>query len=161
MRMTLSVSRSVAIICAILLLAGLSPQPARAQAADPLSQILERLERLEKENHELAEEVHALRRDLALAHADPGQRLAGVEEREAVQESRVEEQAQTKVESSQRFPIRLTGMALFNTFLNSRQTGGVESPQVAPANGGPLSGGATLRQTQIGLDYHGPRRRTL
>jgi uncharacterized protein (UPF0335 family) len=155
MRMILCVSRSVAIICVISLFAGLSPQLARGQSADPLSQILERLERLEKENHELAEEVRALRRDLAVAHTDPGQRLAAVEEKAAIQENRVEEQAQSKVESSQRLPIRLFGMALFNTFLNSRQTGGVESPVVAPYSGGSLAGGATLRQTQIGLDYRG------
>ncbi len=155
MRMILSVSRSVAITGAIFLLTGVSPPRARAQTADPLNQILERLERLEKENHELAEEVRALRRDLAVAHPDPGQRLAAVEEKAAMQESRVEEQAQSKVESSQRLPIRLTGMFLFNTFLNSRQTGGVESPVVAPYYGGAFSGGATLRQSQIGLDYRG------
>jgi len=155
MRMILSVSRSVAILCVLFLVGGLSPQAARAQAADPLNQILERLERLEKENHELAEEVRALRRDLAMVHADSGQRLAAVEEKTAIQENRVEEQAQTKVEASQRMPLRITGMMLFNTFLNSRQTGGVESPQVAPMSGGALSGGATLRQTQLGLDYRG------
>jgi uncharacterized protein (UPF0335 family) len=155
--MILCVSRSAACLFTAFLLAGVTPRLARAQAADPLNQILERLERLEKENHELAEEVRALRRDLAMAHPDPGQRLEAVEERAAIQENRVEEQAQSKVESSQRFPIRLTGMALFNTFLNSRQTGGVESPQVAPASGGALAGGATLRQSQIGLDYRGPQ----
>ncbi|MBI2681480.1 MAG: hypothetical protein HYX25_10815 [Candidatus Solibacter usitatus] len=148
-------SRSVAIICALFLLDVVSPRLARGQAADPLAQILERLERLEKENHDLAEEVRALRRDLAVARPDPGQRLTEVEEKAAIQESRVEEQAQSKVESSQHLPIRLFGMALFNTFLNSRQTGGVESPVVAPYNGGALSGGATLRQSQIGLDYRG------
>ncbi len=32
----------------------------------------------------------------------------------AIQDSRIEEQAQTKVEASEKFPISLTGMALFN-----------------------------------------------
>ena len=47
-----------------------------------------------------------------------------------------EEQAQIKVEAAQRFPIRLTGMALVNSFYNSRQNGGVGEPAVAaPAPG--------------------------
>src|ERR1022692_3172343 len=55
------------------------------------------------------------------------------EERLDIQERRIDEQAQTKVEASQRFPIRLTGMALFNTFLDSAQSGGVDYPTVAAA----------------------------
>ena len=80
-----------------------------------------------------------------------------VDERLAIQESRVEEQAQTKVEASEKFPISLTGMVLFNTYLNSRQGGGNEYPTAAALTSGPEAAGATLRQTVIGLVYHGPQ----
>ena len=78
-----------------------------------------------------------------------------VEEQLDIQGKRIAEQAQTKVEASQKFPIRLTGMALFNAFMNSKQNGGAEYPVVASAPGAGLSG-ATLRQTIIGLDFRGP-----
>jgi hypothetical protein len=63
--------------------------------------------------------------------------------------------AQTKVEASGRYPIRITGMALFNAFLNSNTIADLEYPTLA-APGGSQSGGATFRQTIIGLEYHGP-----
>jgi hypothetical protein len=78
-----------------------------------------------------------------------------VEEQVAMQKQQIEEQAQTKVESSQRFPVRLKGMLLFNTFLNSKQGGGAQYPSVASERGD-ASGGATLRQSIIGFDYQGP-----
>jgi hypothetical protein len=56
----------VAIIC-VISFCRRGPKLARGQTATIRSQILERLERLEKENHGLAEEVRALRRDLAVA----------------------------------------------------------------------------------------------
>ncbi len=135
-------------------------------------QILARLDRLERQNRELAEEVRALRNDLALAHGHPpapsngaaptesapadGAQTVSVNERLDVQERRLEEQAQTKVESSQHLPVRITGMALFNAFLNSRPNGNLVVPVLAPGQSGALTGGATLRQTILGLDFRGP-----
>jgi len=80
---------------------------------------------------------------------------ATVEQQLEIQERRVDEQAQTKVEASQKFPIRLTGMALFNAFLDSKQNGGVDYPVVAAATGLGRAG-ATVRQTIVGLDFQGP-----
>jgi hypothetical protein len=124
---------------------------AAAFAQSPeMQQILARLDRLEQENQTLKEEVRALRDEL---HAG----AAPVEERLDVHERRIEEQAQTKVEASQRFPIRITGMALANTFLNSKQNGGSDNPTLASVGRGTSTGGATLRQTVLGLEYHGPQ----
>jgi hypothetical protein len=127
-----------------------------------LRQILERLEGLERSNRQLTEEVRALRSELAAANSrtpseniGAPEQLAAQEEQLAVQKERIEEQAQTKVESGQRFPIRIKGMLLFNTFLNSKQGGGERYPTVA-VNRGDASGGATLRQSVIGFDYQGP-----
>ncbi|MCU1238365.1 MAG: hypothetical protein JWP63_6332, partial [Candidatus Solibacter sp.] len=68
----------------------------------------------------------------------------------------IQEQAQTKVEASQRYPIRLAGMALFNAFANSKQNGGFDYPVVA-APTGVGHAGATVRQTIIGLEFGGPQ----
>lgn len=108
---------------------------APAQSSDDLRQVLDRLDRLEAQNRELMGEVRSLKDQLTAVHGSQPASGPSVEERLDVQESRTTEQAQTKVESSQRFPIRITGMALFNTFLNSRGSGGSEYPTVAVPSG--------------------------
>lgn len=126
-----------------------------------MQRILERLDRLEQANRQLSEEVHALRTELAAYQAKPPGETqsasAPVEEQVAVHEQRIEELAQTKVEASQKFPIRVTGMALVNAFLNSRHTTGADNPTAAALYAGRAAGGATIRQTIIGLDYRGPQ----
>jgi len=156
---------------ALAVLAG--PLCLRAQAPPDLAAILERLNRLERENRQLAEEVKALRARLdgvtaevapsseapsstgAPSPAAPS-RPVPLDEKVAVEQQRIEDLAQTKIEASEHFPIRLTGMALFNTFLDSRESGGAEYP-VTAVDRGPGNAGATLRQTIIGLDYRGPQ----
>lgn len=133
--------------------------PAEAQTSDEMRQILERLNRLEEENRALAAEVRELRTELAATRpkepAAAPRAAPTIEERLSVQDSRIAEQAQTKVEASQRFPIRITGMALFNSYFNSKGSGGSEYPTYAvPGREG--SGGATLRQTILGLEFSGP-----
>src|SRR5262249_19693725 len=112
------------------------------------------LDRLESENRELRQELRELREQMRpAAPAPPDQ---AVQERLDIEEHRTAELAQVKVEASQRFPIRLTGMALVNSFYNSKSNGGLDNPAVAsPARGGAV-GGATWRQSIIGLDYRGP-----
>jgi len=123
-----------------------------AQTPD-LARILQRLDKLEQENRTLTDEVHALRARLD-GTADTTAPIP-IEQRLAIQERRVEEHAETKVESSQRFPIQLTGMVLFNAFINSKQNGGSDYPILA-APTGPRRSGATVRQSVIGLDFRGP-----
>src|ERR1019366_8158844 len=100
----------------------------------------------------------ALRAGTRVAGAGGGARASAPhgEERLDIQQQRVEEQAQAKVEASQKFPIRLAGMALFNAFANSKQSGGVDYPVTAAPTGAGHSG-ATLRQTIVGLEFGGPR----
>jgi hypothetical protein len=133
-----------------------------AQTNPDLSRILERLDRLEQENRTLAGEVKALRAELAAARPtaapdlDPATELpkASLEERADIQQARVDELAQTKVEGAQKFPIRFTGMALFNAFMNSKTSGGADYPVVA-VGPGPGHDGATVRQSIIGLEFSG------
>jgi hypothetical protein len=146
----------------------LSIAPAWPQASPELQQIMERLDRLEKQNRALTTEVHELREQLAARGGPPAEHAeqsaaAGalapsaptIEERLEVQETRTAEQAETKVETAHRMPLRITGMALFNSYYNTNGGGG-EYPTTAVA-GGPPSAGATFRQSIIGLDYSGPQ----
>ena len=73
----------------------------------------------------------------------------------AVQSTRIEEQAQSKVESLQRFPIRITGMVLFNAYTNSRSEGAYSSP-IATSDTSARSAGGTLSQSILGLEFFGP-----
>jgi len=59
-----------------------------------------------------------------------------------------------KVEASNRLPIRLTGMALFNGYWNSNSAG-AEYPISAPLSAERFAG-ATVRQSMIGLEFQGP-----
>jgi hypothetical protein len=130
----------------------LAPATAGAQTAPDLAKILERLDRLEQENRSLSEQVRALQAQLGTTTEPP----PTLEQRIDIQQQRVEEQAQTKVEASQKFPIRLAGMALFNAFVNSKQSGGADYPVVAAPTGAGHDG-ATVRQTIVGLEFAGPR----
>ncbi len=121
--------------------------------------ILDRLDQLEKDNQALLQEVRALRQEVSGLHAPepaaaPSQTA---DERQAVDENRIDELAQTKVEASQKFPIRITGMALFNASVNGRFNGNMENPLVASVVPGEMTGDGTLRQTTLGLVFNGPQ----
>ncbi|MCC6539299.1 MAG: hypothetical protein IT162_17235 [Bryobacterales bacterium] len=150
---------------AIVPLAAVLLTAARAQTPPPpanaLEQVLERLARLEAENRSLREQVQGLREEVAAlkpaaasAAAPPPQQQ--LEERLAIQEKRTEEQAQIKVEASQRFPIRLSGMLLANAFHNSAGANGLDTPTTAArVLNGRQTGGLTFRQTVVGMEYTG------
>ena len=142
-------------------LATLLPVVMAAQDRAEFRQILERLDRLEKQNRELLDQVTALRQELAAARGTPEAPAAPppvveLQERSAVQQQQIQDLAQSKVESSQHFPLRITGMALFNTYLNSANNGGTQNPTFAAQTPGIERGGATLRQTVVGLEFRGP-----
>jgi hypothetical protein len=160
------------------LLLFLLPVSLLAQNSAEFKEILNRLSKLEQENRELANEVHALREQIAnsnpaavaplttpAAPSSPGAAegnetaaaaAAPVSERLDVTENRVKELEQTKVGASQRFPIKLTGTLLFNAFLNGENSGGAQYPTTAQPAPGPSGSGASFRQTVIGLQFDGP-----
>jgi len=140
-----------------LLFALLAPGILAAQTSSPeIRQILERLDRLEQQNRALTDEIHQLRQELAAQRGQSPAAAAPLSEKVAVNQSRIDEMAQSKVEASQHFPIRITGMALFNGFLNSKGSGGQEYPTYAWL-GRQASGGGRFYQTTLGLDYFGPQ----
>jgi len=73
--------------------------------------------------------------------------------------ARVEEQRQTKVESGSKFRLKLSGLALFNAFDDSGRVDNLDVPGIAlPRRPGYSEGGggASLRQSIIGLTGFGP-----
>jgi hypothetical protein len=144
----------------------LCPLAASGQTPSDMARILERLDRLEQENLRLSQQVKQLTERLegtastttttppAAVSVEEAPKLTP-EDRLDIVERRLEEQAQTKVETSQKFPVRLAGMVLFNAFANSKQSGGSDYPVVA----GPTGAGhddATVRQSIIGLEFQDP-----
>jgi hypothetical protein len=140
------------------------PRPAAPQTSPDVQKIFDRLDKLEDENHKLLDEIHALRNELASARGTtpsgtPGAGApapASADERLDVQENRTAELEQSKVAASQRFPISLTGMLLFNSFINGRSGGGAQDPVAASLNTSAATDGASVRQTILGLKFNGP-----
>jgi hypothetical protein len=138
--------------------------PLRAQTDAGMQTVIDRLDKLEKQNRELLTEIQELRKQLTPAQAAPTEAATSLPEtstpppaeRLDVQESRTEELAQTKVGTFQRMPVTLTGMVLFNAFHNGGYGGSSEVPVTAQLTTSQNSSGATFRQTIIGLRFDGP-----
>jgi hypothetical protein len=80
------------------------------------------------------------------------------EEQEAMQ-AEIKQHEQIKVESASKYPLRLTGLVLFNAFSNAGVVDNVDLPTLAlPREPGNSHGsaGATMRQTLLGLEATGP-----
>ena len=89
-------------------------------------------------------------------------RVVRVEDQVEVANTQIKEQAQTKVESDSRFKVRLYGLVLSNTYVNTSDSADNSVPTSAPPTSvsGPSAGanlGATLRQTNFGFAMSGPR----
>lgn len=88
-----------------------------------------------------------------------GDRITQLEEDLAIVNSRIKEQSQTKVESSSKYRVRLSGLALFNLFANRGSVDNQDFPQIAKPDALFSSSGTfggSLRQSQIGLEAFGP-----
>lgn len=81
--------------------------------------------------------------------------LADLRERQTLQQSEIATQAQSKVESASKYPVKVTGMLLMNGFKNTSAVDLAANPSVA--TNGPGNAGASVRQTELGFDASGPR----
>ncbi|MGB0006203.1 MAG: hypothetical protein WBP97_03875 [Candidatus Sulfotelmatobacter sp.] len=91
--------------------------------------------------------------------ADLGSRIQKLEESTQLLGSKIDEQYQTKVETAAKYRARLSGIVLMNAFRNVGASDNLDLPDYAqpPAPGtSQASFGATLRQTEIGLEIFGP-----
>ncbi|MBO0910260.1 MAG: hypothetical protein J2P13_00595 [Acidobacteria bacterium] len=87
------------------------------------------------------------------------QSVSSIEDTTQVQQSQLRTLYQTKVESASKYRLRVSGLVLLNLFRNN---GGVDDQDVptyatraAPYGASPTFG-ATLRQSEIGLEVFGP-----
>lgn len=91
--------------------------------------------------------------------ADMESRVQRLEESAQLLGSKVNEQYQTKVETAAKYRARLSGIVLMNAFRNVGTSDNLDLPDYAqppPPGTSPTSVGATLRQTEIGLEIFGP-----
>ena len=136
-----------------LVMAQESPSP------ETVKKILDRLDVLENQNQALLDEIKLLREELKVQSPPPAatdQAVADLKDRVSVAENRIQEQAQTKLGSSQRFPVSLNGMILFDgSLIHGVQNSNFQEGYGNYGEGAP-GGGATLRQSIIGLTVQGP-----
>jgi hypothetical protein len=153
----------------------------QAQGTSPeMREVIQRLQRLEDDNRSLTVEIRALRGELAAALGKGAPSTAAAapsapassdnassgpvnsdhlndDPQVSVNKARIDELAQTKVEASQKLPLQVVGMALANAYVNGRYNGGTENTTVASLGPGDATGGGTLRQTVLGLQYESPQ----
>src|ERR1700754_334490 len=140
----------------------------------------QQLQQSQQEIQQLREELTQIKRQLASIHPVPAESfgtgnteastgdaaktaasIEALQEQEQTVEAQVKLHDQTKVESSSKYPIRISGLILFNSFINLGNVDSVDLPEVALNNQGNTVGngsaGASFRQTILGLEGYGPR----
>lgn len=91
--------------------------------------------------------------------ADLGSRVQKLEESTLLLGSKIDEQYQTKLETAGKYRARLSGIVLMNAFRNVGTSDDLDFPNYAmptPSGTSQATLGATLRQTEIGLEIFGP-----
>jgi hypothetical protein len=86
-------------------------------------------------------------------------RLAQIEENMQLMDAKLDEQAQTKIESGSKYRVRLSGIVLVNLYSDRGTVANQDYPEVAlpPATlDSHGTFGGSLRQSQIGLEAFGP-----
>jgi len=86
-------------------------------------------------------------------------RVEQLEESTQLLNSKINEQYQTKVETAGKYRARISGIVLMNAFHNVGASDNLDLPdyaQTAAAGSSQSSFGATLRQSEIGLEIFGP-----
>jgi hypothetical protein len=87
--------------------------------------------------------------------ADLAAAVAEIRQSQAMQETQIATLDQSKVESASKYPVKLSGMVVFNGFVNTRRVDAAATPSVALSGSG--STGVSARQTIVGLDINGPQ----
>jgi hypothetical protein len=137
----------------------------------------QQLEQSQQEMEQLRQELAQIKKLLAAtpsgsgesssagSHADAAKTTAAaiesLQEQQQTLEAQVKVHDQTKVESSSKYPLHVTGLLLFNSFVNRGSVDNIDLPEAALNNQnnstGNGSAGATFRQTILGLQGYGPR----
>jgi uncharacterized coiled-coil protein SlyX len=139
---------------------------------DALSQTEKMLEKSRAEIQALHAQLDALRAqgagtsasvpppDTQNANTDRPQELEAMREQQDAMQAEIKQHDQSKVETFSKYPLRLSGLILFNAFSNAGVVDNVDLPTIALARfpgSSHGSSGATLQQTLLTLDATGPR----
>lgn len=154
-----------------------APPPSMQTQLDALASKLtaaeDRLRQSQNEIDELQRQLSVLRGQLPAQNATaaeptptsssssstPTPTVAEIAEKEDITAAEVKQHDQIKVESVSKYPVRLTGLILFNMFHNNGSVDQFDLPSYAVPGAAGVSNsafGATLRQTTLGLLATGP-----
>jgi Skp family chaperone for outer membrane proteins len=140
------------------------------QVLAALNGMQHQLDDSKKQIDQLQSELQEVRAQLAAASTETpaGTAEAASELQHSVQqlqnqgevlEAEVKQHDQTKVESVSKFPVKITGLVLFSSFLNDGAVDNIDLPILALPRDTTTAHGslaATLRQTIFGLEAKGP-----
>ena len=138
-------------VAAALMLALAAAFPRAAAAQDQAAELTRELAALRAEVQQLRARIDALT-------AQPAAEAPAAPSLEVLQ-AQVAELAQTKVESTTRFPVRLFGTVHAGVFANSANANWLDNPNIinaTPPGGEAGTMSASMRQTRIGFAADGP-----
>ena len=129
---------------------------------DAMAKAQSQLEESQRQLEEMRRQLNLLRQQLAPSSASttpppsPSNAAAidDLRERQAMQESQIATHEQDKVETTSKYPLKITGLLLFNSFINAGAVDMAATPTTALPGAG--STGASIRQTILGFEAHGP-----
>jgi uncharacterized coiled-coil protein SlyX len=145
--------------------------------ANSLAATQQQIEQSQRQMQQLQQQLLELRQQMSSAGAAPASApaaqpalasepssatpatTASIEERQQTLEAAVKLHDQTKVESTSKYPVRVNGLILFNSYLNRGVTDNSDLPAFAlrsTATSGNGNMGASFRQTILGLEGDGP-----
>jgi hypothetical protein len=156
----------VGAVCARAQDAGSRP-PEVTQLSQDLQQTRAELAESKRQIEELRQSLEELRKQVQSGHpAEPAPAAASEPTVAAADQdvgflaAKVGEMHQDKVESATKYPVKLSGLILFNSYWNKGILDIQDLPSLALPNfpGAPSPGiGGTLRQTMLGVDAVGPK----
>ena len=115
---------------------------------------------LEDEVRSMRAEIQRLRQELDEVKRKLSTRSeVAIADEVSLLQTQVQEQAQTKIESSSKFPMKVFGTVVSNTFLNTGEPNWLDIPNIAGLKQPgfkPGSFNSSLRQSRIGVLLEGP-----
>ena len=127
---------------------------------EALGQTQRMLDKSVAEVKQLQSQLDAMRAQAAAASAPHKEEIEVLREQQDAMQAEIKQHEQTKVETVSKYPLKVSGLVLFNAFSNAGVVDDAQLPTIAlprVAGGSHGSSGATLRQTLITLDATGPR----
>lgn len=143
-----------------------TPEDRLKRLSTAVTQVQSQMKAYQQQLLELQQQIDALQKELGNR---PSEAVAGpsqvpqqpaaqtpeeIQERQAIAESQIATHEQTKVETESKYPLRLTGLILFNGFINTHRVDDAIDPTYALNGDG--NTGFSVRQTILGFDATGP-----